>query len=324
MKLAACLLVSAAVASVAASAPPVRGELAMRQVTGAAVIRDDRLLLVSDTDGVALAEDAPARLPAGGALPAQPLSGLQGKVSLQDLEDVAWDGVGEAFVVTSHGRTPQGDAPEERYRLARLRFDATGKLLEARQTDALLQGLVNNVPFLGDSIRRTPARTGLNVGGLAWDPQGHLLVGLRAPTITESAPRSHGGQEDAVVVRIKNPDGIFESPPQPALLGDVVKLDLRGQGIHGMAYDPGLKQWWLLSGLSAEPSHAVQSPWMLWLWDGKGEARQAALAPGTELAQPEAVCPVEIGGKPHLLLIDRGATTSRYVVVPTPAVGPSK
>ena len=101
--------------------------------------------------------------------------------------------------------------------------------------------MVNDVPFLADAVRRTPAKAGLNIEGLAWTPEGHLLVGLRAPTVTESEPRPHGGQEDAVVLRLKNPEALFAEPRQPAQLGEVVKLDLRGQGIRGMCGDPDRK-----------------------------------------------------------------------------------
>jgi hypothetical protein len=299
-----------------------RGSLTRAGVSGGAFLRGGQLALVSEgANGLTLLEDAPARLRSGTVTPRPEEAlepALRGKVDLDDLEDAAWDGARDLYVIASHSRTARGDSPENRYRLARLRFDATGKLLEARQSDALLQAIVTGVPFLADSIRRTPARTGLNLEGLAWDPQGQLLLGLRAPTVTESTPRDHGGQEDAVVLRLKNPDALFSPSPPPAKLGDVVKLDLHGQGIRGMAYDPRRKAFWLLSGLSAEPNYPVRSPWSLWLWNGDQPPSAVKLPEGVDLQQPESVAPVDLDGQPYLLLIDPGQPASRYALFPVP------
>lgn len=306
-----------------AEAPaPVRGVLGLAGVTGAAALPGDRLLLVTgEPNGVHLLLNASASL---GKSPVTPGAGeglqeaLKGKVSLEDLKDTAWDGHDSVYCVTSHGRTPGGDSPAERYRLARLRFDPTGRLLEARQSDALLKAVVEGVPFLADSIRRTPARTGLNVEGLAWSPEGHLLVGLRSPTITESTPRPHGGQEDAVMLRVRNPERLFLSPVEAADLADVVKLDLRGQGIRGMAYDPARKGWWLLSGLSAAPNHPVTSPWGLWFWDGRGAPASITVPGETGLQAPEAVCRLDLPEGPRLLLLEGGKPASRFALLPVP------
>ena len=317
-----CWLLVLLPALAAAAAEPARGTLAVPHVSGAAVLRDGRVALVGDgTNAVYLLEGGAARLAGkltAGANEALAAT-LHGKVALNDLEDAAAGGPDELFVIGSHARDRFGEAPEARYRLARLRFSATGKLLEAVQSPALLQAIQTEVPFLADAIRRTPARTGLNVEGLAFTPGGHLLIGLRAPTITESTPRPHGGQEDAVVLRIKNPDALFENPAQPPILGETLKLDLHGGGIRGMAYDARLKGVWILSGLSAEPGHPVTAPWRLWFWNEKTPPRPVELL-GVDLGQPEAVCPVEVSGKPHLLLIEDGAPASRFTVVSAPAI----
>jgi hypothetical protein len=297
----------------------VSGTIELPRITGAVAARDGALLFVSSEPNSAAQVQGAGALLASGRVARADLQvlGVSG-LALHDLQDVTWDGVGDAFAVTSHARTPGGDSPEERYRLARLHFDATGKLIEAQQSDALLQAVVNQVPFLADSIRRTPARAGLNIEGLAWDPAGELLVGLRSPTVTESTPRQHGGQEDAVVVRVKNPGALFGSAKEAAVLGDTVKLDLRGQGIRGMAYDPSRKAFWLLSGLSVLPGHPVTAPWYLWLWDGQAAPRRARLPEGLPLTAPTAVCRLEIDGAPRLLIVEGGSPTSRYALIAPP------
>lgn len=297
------------------------GTLEIPDVSGAAFIRGHRLLVAADEGHrVYLLEDAPARLRAGRitAAPQEALApALDGKARLDDLEDVAWDGARDAYLIGSHGREPRGEAPEERYRIARLRFDALGKLSEVRQSGGLLQAIIADLPFLADAIRRPPARAGLNIEGLAWHPDGALVVGLRAPTITESTPRPHGGQEDAVILRLRNPQALFSGRDVKAELGEVEKLDLHGQGIRGMAYDPQRKAFWILSGLSVEPTHPVRGPWALWLWDEKDNPQPVKLPAGTDLTDPEAVAWAELNGKPHLLLLEDQRPRSRYALLPT-------
>lgn len=300
-----------------------RGEIAQPELTGAAFAGEGRLFLtVSHGRQVFILNDGAARLGRGTVRLGIPdiLSGrLDGQIDVDDLQDAAWDGAGYLYVAASHARTPDGDAPENHYRLARLHFDAAGKLLDARHSEGLLLAIQNNLPFLADAMRRTPARAGLNVGGLAWDAgKGELVVGLRAPTVTESRPRSHGGQEDAVVLRIHDPAALFTSPPQPAQLADVVKIDLHGEGIHGMCYDPERKGFWLVSGLSVAPGHPVTAPWALWFWDGVRSVREARLPSGLDMTHPSAVARGEVAGKPQLLLVEDGPTTSRFALFPVP------
>jgi len=309
--------------ALAPAAPVIRGEIAQPELTGAVMIRDNRLLLTaSHGRQVFLLENGPARLARGNVKLGLPdyLSGkLDGQIDVDDLQDVTWDGTGNAYAIASHARTPDGDTPETHYRLARLHFDATGKLLDARHSEGLLLAIQNSLPFLADAMRRPPARAGLNIAGLAWDSRSNeLVVGLRSPTVTESRPRPHGGQEDAVVLRIQNVDALFAGQPQAARLAPPVKIDLRGEGIHGMCYDPDRKGFWIVSGLSVALGHPVQAPWSLWFWDGAGAPREAALPAGVELEHPSAVCRVEVDGKPRLLLLEGGAASSRYAVIPVP------
>lgn len=294
------------------------GVVAVPEVSGAAFLEGGRLVVCHD------GENGLAQFPRGAARAVEgrlegrgeSLTGLlRGRVATADLEDLASDGRGTVYAVASHARDRFGEPPDAHYRLLRLRFEG-GRAVEAVATDALLQAIVNDVPFLADAIRRTPARTGLNIEGLALTPEGELLIGLRAPTVTESTPRPHGGQEDAVVLTLKNPADVFSG--RKAELGEVVKVDLRGQGIRGMAWDAGRGGVWLVAGLSAEPTHPVASEWRLWFWDRKATPR-AVPVPDAGPAQPEAVAVLPgPEGRGRLLLIAPGEKESRWSVVTPP------
>jgi hypothetical protein len=299
--------------------PAVTGTIECPNITGAAALSNGRLLLTRDgANGVLLIPDAAARFATGTVVPTETerlQSQLVGKTDLDDLQDAAPDGAGGAYLLASHARTRFGDAPEARYRLSRLRFDAAGKLVDARQSGALVESITRELPFLGDSVRRPPAKAGLCLEGLAVGPQGELLIGVRSPTVTESRPRPHGGQEDAVVVPVRNPAELFAAPAKPVRFGEVVKLDLHGQGIRGLCYDPGRKGYWLLSGLSVQPGHPVKSAWSLWFWDGTSSPREVPLPPGTALESPGAICLLGTGASSRLLLIDGMAEKSSYVLL---------
>jgi hypothetical protein len=248
-----------------------------------------------------------------GPLVAAPLA-LPAPLNVEALRGAAPDGALSVFLIAAFARTDRDATPERRYRLARLQFGPDSSVTEARGTDALLHAVVRQFPFLADAMRRTPARSGLQVGGLAWTPEGHLLVGLRSPTVTESRPRAHGGQEDAVLFRLENPHGIFDG--EEPVLAPAEKIDLQGQGIRGLAYDAGRGGWWVLSGLSPEPTHPVRAPWWLWFWDGKTAPRQARLPAECTLDDPGGLALLPDG---RLLLTQGARPHSRYLLF-TPTI----
>ncbi len=299
------------------------GEIELGEVSGAAVVRNGELVILADEGSTLYRLPEPGKTLLAGKIGAREMvpwkDFSEARLSLDDLEDAAFDGVGMLYLITSHSRTRRGDGPPERYRLAGLRVDATGRLLEARQTDALLKGIVSQIPFLADAIRRTPARTGLNIEGLAWQPEQGLLVGLRAPTITESTPRPHGAQEDAVVLRLANPEACLGGA-EP-IFGDTSKIDLQGQGIRGMVWDVKKGGCWILSGLSADPGHPVRSPWGLWFWKGSGAPIRIEVPKSLDLSQPEAIVRVETEKGPRLLIVDDSGKRSPYALLPIPATG---
>ncbi len=312
----------------------VSGTIFFPEVSGAEYLPGDRLLLASDEHGLRFVENASSQLRSGEVKP-EKAAALDKKTAkdfpLEDLEDVSFDGQEFAYVLTSHGRNRRGEAEKTRYRLGRLRVKDDG-LAKPLHSDGLWWAILAELPALAEASLRTPARGGLNIEGLAYHPAGHLLVGLRSPTMTRAKKRKSKCQEDAVVLRVGDLKDLFgDDPDEPAslvagfegetspdadgagdesaaeagLCGKAALLDLDGQGVRGLCYDRQRDACWILSGLSADPNHDVQQPWGLWLWEGaRGDPRRVELPPDARLTGPEAICLVPIGGKPHLLIIE--------------------
>ena len=314
-----------------AESPGVQGTIRYPEVSGAEYLPGDRLLLASDEHGLRVVARASGQLRSGHVLP-EPAGALGKKVAkdfpLEDVEDVRFDG----RATLSRSSRPTGGTAG-----ARRRRPATGSAASAWAPAASSRSpgirtarwaILTELPPLAEASLRTPARGGLNVEGLAFDPRGHLLVGLRSPTVTRSAKRKSKAREDAVVLRVCKLDDLFgDDPDEPAellgvpdwrgdgradryaadaTLGDkAALLDLGGQGVRGLRYDRDRSACWVLSGLSADPNHDVAQPWGLWLWDGGGgDPRPVGLPAGVGLTGPEAICLVPVDREPHLLVVE--------------------
>ena len=313
------------------------GVFELSEVSGAAMLPGNRLLAVTDEDkGVYLLEHVSQKL-LSERLTITDKDGLlnNDSIKLDDLEDVAlaWDGMSaeyDVYLVTSHSRNREGIEKPKRDQIVRLHAGTDGelKVLNSEPPGKLKKAMTGR---LKSALERTPAQSGFNIEGAAWDPQGQLILGLRSPTTTIS--RKERDNEDAIVVRLKNPGAIFNNDP---LQIQKVSLRLAGQGIRGMCFDNQLNGYWILSGLSPDPNYEVKDNWGLWFWDGtaSGDGKQpdtyavgnspsevmVPLAARRHLDCPEAVCRIDIDGQSYLLLIADGgkASFSKYALIPTP------
>lgn len=296
----------------------ITGEIQFAEISGASVLPGDRLLFVADEgNDVFLLEGAAKRLMSGKVSQSE-LQRVESKVELDDLEDVAWDRASSVYLVSSHSRNRQGKDSAKRYQIALLQLEADGKPkgpiteVSQRMRDAIPQDLQS-------ATERTPAQCGFNIEGASFNEQGQLLLGLRSPTRTFPTKRDDKLQEDAIVLRLKNPKKLFP-PATDKLEVEEIILNLGAQGIRGMHYDPEQKGHWILVNLSPDPNNDVQDVWALWFWDGKNPPRRAQVPAeaAAHLHTPEAVCRIMIQGRPHLLLIEDGAKNSRYALFPVP------
>ena len=162
--------------------------------------------------------------------------------------------------------------------------------------------LIDHVPDLGKkwrkSWRRIPDDGGLNVEGLAWNPNtSELLFGLRTPVVK--------GQPVILRVRVKDIGGIwnlnnFEMLP-PVLLQLEPSPDERG--IRTMEYDTVNKRVLLVTG---NTTSGLRVPFELYSWDGNpaGTLHRFSNVQFDPKFRVEGVTPGTIGGRPAIIFVD--------------------
>jgi hypothetical protein len=283
------------------------GEIQLPEVSGAAFLPGDRLLVVLDEgDTVFLLEQAAQRLLHGPVAQADFREIPVGR-EVDDLEDVAWTG-SDVVLVTSHSRSRRGKSPAKRSVIVRLPLGAEGFGPAA----VFSLGIP---PELQAATERTPAQAGFNIEGAAWSAEGRLLLGLRSPTRTSD--REDKPNEDAVLLEIKD-----LSTPTLKAVALSPALNLQGGGIRGMSYDPEKRGHWIVAGLSPDPPDGIveQALWTLWFRreDGTLTREELPAAVSNGLADVEAVTRGALGEpqRPYLLLVEDGPKVSRYALVP--------
>ena len=169
-----------------------------------------------------------------------PLTADGHAASLEDLEGAALGPEG-LWILTSHSLT-KGGKLGDRGLLGRV--DLEGHVAPLLHNLRPTVGLDHWSQIFQDTgiepaIAGLPGKEGgLDLEGLAWDPGGRLLLGLRRPLTA-------AGQ--AVIVAYD---------PVQDLLGPAWALDLGGRGIRDLALDPRTNTWLLLAG----PSGGGASP----------------------------------------------------------------
>jgi hypothetical protein len=224
-----------------------------------------------------------------------------GVKGLNDLEALTIDPRGYVYASTSHALTSKGASKPERELL--VRFKMSGDRIEDfRLSDGLKRALAGLDPvFVGAGDALPDEKKGLNIEGLAWDPQTkRLLVGFRNPR----------HKKKALAVWLDNPDAVFEHSAAPALEGPI-KLDLDGDGVRDLTYSPSLSGFLILAGAW---KHDQRTKPTLWLWKGSTLTAPVRL-PTDALAdlKPEGIAEVTSGGKRGLLIVsDDGSADEEY------------
>jgi hypothetical protein len=307
------------------------GAFEVGEISGATVLSDGTLLIVSDEEGVFTVEDG-ARRVAKKRVEKKHIEKVEykGIDTLDDIEDVSFDAKSDSvFLVTSHSRNKRGQTTKKRYKIARLTFKK-GKA-ELEHDDWLLWEILERQPQLATSILRTPAQGGFNIEGVVYTLDGDLLLGLRSPTSTpvprydeqdEVVGKDEDFPEAAQLLRIEHARNIWTSDPpkgkEARLSRELIHLDLDGQGIRGLCRDEE-NGYWVLSSLSVDPNHQAMSTWKLWHWDGNARQSPRLVAVPDEIRAaiktPEAICVLEMDKVPHLLFIEDREGESPYALM---------
>ncbi len=147
--------------------------------------------------------------------------------------------------------------------------------------------LLQNVAELKGEGERPGVEGGLNIEGIAWDPdpgRERLLIGLRAPLI--------GGQ--AVIVPLRITDlRHFSAENFRFAEPRVITLPLGGYGLRDLQYDSKLRSFLLISGaLETQP----KAEFKLWEWNGNSASPPMEVAVLSSDIKPEGISNLKIGG----------------------------
>jgi hypothetical protein len=215
--------------------------------------------------------------------------------TIDDLEGITTDST-HFYLVGSQSTSKGGDLPG----LVRFTFDATREQVGAVESiSGLKRFLTDNV---ADLHGMSDENGGINIEGLAWDPNRQcLLLGLRSPLIE--------GQALVVPLRLRQADAVFSSSNLEVIDGKAIKLPLGDAGIRSLEYDYGRKLFQVISG-AAEDKEALD--FRLWEWNGsdtRPELRESRIF--DRKLKPEGVTRVRLpSGDFTFIVFD----TSRYAV----------
>ncbi len=155
--------------------------------------------------------------------------------------------------------------------------------------------LLQNVPTIATSGAPDGRQGGLNIEGIAWDPnKERLLLGLRGPQIG-----GQGGQAALVPLKLRDPRGKFTRENLKVDQPEVIVLSLGGQAVRDITYDAQLKSFLIISG---SPEVVQKTEFGLWEWDGQSPT-PIKLMTLEEDKKPEGVTSVTINGRSFAFVV---------------------
>jgi hypothetical protein len=218
-------------------------------------------------------------------------------VSIEDMEGITTDGT-YFYVVSSQSKRKAIETEG----LVRFKFDARSKGIEGVESiSGLKRFLVENVAELREEGDRKGKAGGLNIEGIAWDPQqGRLLLGLRSPLVD--------GQALLVPLRLRDPRGAFSIDNLEVEGSKAIRLSLGGLGIRDIEYDGLVKVFRIISGATEDQD---QTDFGLWEWNG--DEKQPVLRETNRFdhsLKPEGVARVRVGSRDFMIIVfDAGGYT---------------
>jgi hypothetical protein len=200
-------------------------------------------------------------------------------VRVDDPEGITFDG-NYFYVMGSQSDPRSGEGNS----LVRFVFDPAAGALRgsAEAITDLRRFLIENVPELEGMGNKKEADRGLNIEGIAWDPnpeRARLLLGLRSPVLGEAAL--------LVPVKLRDIRGPF-TVDNLQLAGSTIKLLFGGLGIRDIQYDGRLKSFLIIAGA---PEHGTREDFTLWEWNGDLDQSKAESEPRKEATLDRSMKP---------------------------------
>lgn len=218
---------------------------------------------------------------------------------VENPEGITYDG--SYFYIVGSQSNPKGG---ERNAIARFTFDpSTLTANSAGVVGNLRELLLSRVPELKGAGEMKGRQGGLNIEGVAWDPERkRLLLGLRSP-ITN-------GQAMIVPIKLGDPSGPFSADNLQLEDARAIQVSLGGSGIRDIQYDNNLKSFLLISGA---PENEEKGEFILWQWDGNpGNSQPLQKKVLDKKVKPEGVTSVEAGGNNFIYIV---CDASRYTKI---------
>jgi hypothetical protein len=133
---------------------------------------------------------------------------------------------------------------------------------------------------------------GLNIEGIAWDPEGkRLMLGLRSPILN--------GQALILPVALRDASAAFTAENLQLENARPIPIFLEQSGIRDIQYDSRLKTFLLISGA---PENVRRGIFAVWEWDGRSsQPRQRALLDSR--IKPEGITQAKIGDKDFIFIV---------------------
>ena len=226
-------------------------------------------------------------------------------VTVEDPEGITTDG-SYFYIVGSQSKEEAGKVGG----LVRFTFDAASQTVtKAEAISGLREFLIQNAPELKNLAGVKSQEGGLNIEGVAWDPDPEhrrLLLGLRSPQVNNNAL--------IVALKMRDPNGSFTIDNMQLATPNAIQLALGGMGIRDIQYDSRLKAFLIISGA---PEHHEKANFTLWEWNGDADQSNADARPREETTldmkmKPEGVTRLRVGGKEFLFIVGDASSYIKF------------
>jgi pSer/pThr/pTyr-binding forkhead associated (FHA) protein len=233
-----------------------------------------------------------------------PVKAIPLGVSIENPEGITQ--FGKQYIIIGSLSTPESN---DKGGLATFNFDpATQTVSKAMVLTGMRKFLFDNVPELKAWADKASLDGGLNVEGLAYDPDPQhprMLLGLRGPVLN--------GRALVVPIRRRDREAPFAVENLELDEPNAIQLNLDGQAIRGMVFDPRLRAFLIISGA---PETQEKTTFTLWEWNGDGDQGREDARPKIQTLldkkmKPEGVAHLKIANQEFVFVVGDASCYTR-------------